>query len=576
MGGMPGALQMSTPKASSSNSKSWEQWEENDWSKGGGASNDWSKGSASNDWSSNDWSSSQAKDWSKGSSDWNEDWKGAGDWNDWKKDKWKSWKDDEWGDDWKDWDWRKRGKGKGDGKGRRRGKGDDLEVVIKGLPAQTEEAAIREFFSSCGEVTRITVPRSGKMIFVAFSTQEGVDSALGFNKTFFNGIYIEVKAAAEKYEAKRSNDDLTVVVKGFPDTADEASLSAHFGSCGEGPVRVNVPRHRDTGNVKGAAFVEMKDEESLMQALQLDGSSFLGAPLTVRRATDAIEKGAGKGKRDKEKEDEVSVVVKGFPIQDTDEETLRNGFMVCGEVVRIRLPRGSDGLPKGTAFVQFSTEEQVQRALELDGQDIFGSGNISVHRANEKRKDHKDKEKNDDFTVVVRGLPDWVQETQLKSDFGSCGPLKRVSVPKDNNGNGKGFGYVQYKSDDAVNRALEWHNTWYKGVQITVEKLGADKGRGRGGRRDRKERLPEGPTVNVSGLSYEVDDEMLKQAFAACGEVVACRVNISNKGRSKGKSRGTGLVVFATEEAQKKAVETMDQMELSGRTITVKERAEEA
>lgn len=35
---------------------------------------------------------------------------------------------------------------------------------------------------------------------------------------------------------------------------------------------------------------------------------------------------------------------------------------------------------------------------------------------------------------------------------------------------------MQYKSDDAVNRALEWHNTWYKGVQITVEKLGADKG----------------------------------------------------------------------------------------------------
>ena len=39
----------------------------------------------------------------------------------------------------------------------------------------------------------------------------------------------------------------------------------------------------------------------------------------------------------------------------------RNAFMVCGEIVRIRLPRGSDGLPKGTAFVQYSSEEEVVR-----------------------------------------------------------------------------------------------------------------------------------------------------------------------------------------------------------------------
>ena len=30
---------------------------------------------------------------------------------------------------------------------------------------------------------------------------------------------------------------------------------------------------------------------------------------------------------------------------------------------------------------------------------------------------------------VVRGLPDWTTEQQLKSDFAGCGPLKRVSCP---------------------------------------------------------------------------------------------------------------------------------------------------
>ena len=45
----------------------------------------------------------------------------------------------------------------------------------------------------------------------------------------------------------------------------------------------------------------------------------------------------------------------------------RNGFMVCGDIVRIRLPRGSDGLPKGTAFIQFSNEEEVQRPEQCGG-----------------------------------------------------------------------------------------------------------------------------------------------------------------------------------------------------------------
>ena len=37
---------------------------------------------------------------------------------------------------------------------------------------------------------------------------------------------------------------------------------------------------------------------------------------------------------------------------------------------------------------------------------------------------------------------------------------------------------MQYKSDEAMKKALEWHQTWYKGVQITVEKLGEEtKGR---------------------------------------------------------------------------------------------------
>ena len=69
-----------------------------------------------------------------------------------------------------------------------------------------------------------------------------------------------------------------------------------------------------------------------------------------------------------------------------------------------------------------------------------------------------------------------------QDDVGFCNWWIRKLVPR------HAKAYVQYKSDDAVNRALEWNNTWYKGVQITVEKLGADKGHKASARMAKKNR----------------------------------------------------------------------------------------
>ena len=33
---------------------------------------------------------------------------------------------------------------------------------------------------------------------------------------------------------------------------------------------------------------------------------------------------------------------------------------------------------------------------------------------------------------------------------------------------------MQYKNDESMKKAMEWNNTWYKGSNITVEKLGEE------------------------------------------------------------------------------------------------------
>merc|ERR1711982_33987 len=83
-------------------------------------------------------------------------------------------------------------------------------------------------------------------------------------------------------------------------------------------------------------------------------------------------------------------------------------------------------------------------------------------------------------------------------------------------------------------------------------KKGKDKGKdGKGKKRVKKEKLPEGPTVFIAGLNYDIDDDGLWYYFKHCGEVIGARVFVEGKGKGKGKegqSKGSGIVIFAKEE----------------------------
>jgi len=72
----------------------------------------------------------------------------------------------------------------------------------------------------------------------------------------------------------------------------------------------------------------------------------------------------------------------------------------------------------------------------------------------------------------------------------------------------------------------------------------------------------------IGNLEYTVTSDDLKAAFAAVGTVVDAVV-ISD--RNTGRSRGFGFVEMSTEEEAKAAMEKLDQSELKGRKINVRE-----
>src|SRR5687768_16745389 len=74
--------------------------------------------------------------------------------------------------------------------------------------------------------------------------------------------------------------------------------------------------------------------------------------------------------------------------------------------------------------------------------------------------------------------------------------------------------------------------------------------------------------IYVSNLSFNVQDEDLREFFTEYGEVTSAKV-ITDK--FTGKSRGFGFVEMSDETAATKAIAELDQATVEGRTIKVME-----
>jgi len=72
----------------------------------------------------------------------------------------------------------------------------------------------------------------------------------------------------------------------------------------------------------------------------------------------------------------------------------------------------------------------------------------------------------------------------------------------------------------------------------------------------------------VGSLSYSVNDDQLKDAFAAAGTVVSAKVIID---RETGRSKGFGFVEMSTDEEAKAAVDMINGKEIEGRAVAVSE-----
>jgi len=319
---------------------------------------------------------------------------------------------------------------------------DQLKVYVGGLPFGCGKTDVREHFQKCGEIDWLHMPmdaqeRSRGIAFISYWTQESVDAALKLNGsalpgTNFQKYVLKVNMAGDKptaearaaraaerakikaqalddqaVEAKTeraaessdrdalepvdntgceaenqiqeqpSSKDRKVFIGGVPFACTKETLKTDFEACG--PIQSFSMPTRDQGRSRGIAFATFTTTEGVAEALKFNDTEYGGCKLTVRMASERVEKGKLKGvprsaeqaKGSDGDANPLEVIVKGIGFR-TKEGALREWLLQCGTVDSLRMPVNKKGKSCGFAFVTFEDAKGVKRALKLNGSELAG------------------------------------------------------------------------------------------------------------------------------------------------------------------------------------------------------------
>ncbi|XP_010123611.1 PREDICTED: nucleolin [Chlamydotis macqueenii] len=216
------------------------------------------------------------------------------------------------------------------------------------------------------------------------------------------------------------------------------------------------------------------------------------------------------------------------------------------EVLDVRI-----GASKRFGYVDFSSAEDLDKALQLNGKKLMGL-EIKLEKARSKETMKENKKERDARTLFVKNLPYRLTEEEMREVFENALEI-RIMMNKE--GNSKGMAYIEFKTEADANKALEEkQGTEIDGramvIDFTGEKSHQEHQKGGG----------ESKTLIVNNLSYAASEETLQELFKKASSI---KMPQTNQGRPK----GYAFVEFPTAEDAKEALNSCNNTEIEGRAI---------
>ncbi|NXE04846.1 NUCL protein, partial [Lophotis ruficrista] len=241
----------------------------------------------------------------------------------------------------------------------------------------------------------------------------------------------------------------------------------------------------------------------------------------------------------------------GNLVNTKDYEELRTGIKEFFGKKNIEAVDVRIGASKRFGYVDFSSAEDLDKALQLNGKKLMGL-EIKLEKAKSKETMKENKKERDARTLFVKNLPYRLTEEEMREVFENALEI-RIMMNKD--GNSKGMAYIEFKTEADANKALEEkQGTEIDGRAMVIDFIGEKS------HQEHQKGGGESKTLIVNNLSYAASEETLQELFKKASSI---KVPQTNQGRPK----GYAFVEFPTAEDAKEALNSCNNTEIEGRAI---------
>jgi polyadenylate-binding protein len=334
-------------------------------------------------------------------------------------------------------------------------------------------------------------------------------------------------------------------------------------------VSIRVCRDAMTRKSLGYAYVNFQNPNDAERALDtLNYSIVKGMPIRImwsQRDPSIRKSGVG------------NIFIKNLD-KSIDNKALYDTFSTFGNILSCKVTHlpskdGDENGGSGFGFVHFETQEAAEKAIAKMNNMILNGKQVYVGPFLKKNERLRVMSKSNQFTnVFIKNLDKSINEEQLRNMFSKFGEIQSCVVMRDENGNSKGFGFINFTDHDSAAASVEDMN----GKEIEGKKIFVGRAQKKAERiamlRDRfgalsidRKRKYQGLNVYVKNLDDSIDDEQLKKEFSAFGEITSAVVMKDEKGNS----RGFGFVCYTKPEEANRAVTEMHNKILGSKPLYV-------
>lgn len=243
---------------------------------------------------------------------------------------------------------------------------------------------------------------------------------------------------------------------------------------------------------------------------------------------------------------------------DVTEAQLFEVFSPYGSVASIRVCR--DAITRrslGYAYCNFHDNDSAMRALrEVNGALVRGK----PCRVMWSQRDPASR-KSGKGNVFIKNLEKSITQKQLLETFEQFGKILSCKIETDEKGESKGYGYIQFASDEDGESAISGVN----GMMLKDKVVFVGPFLSRKDREQNEDFVQRFTNVYVKNLPDEYDDVKLTELFEKYGDTTSVLLAADDAG----KSRCFGFVNFKEPESASKAVEELNGKEIDGKELFV-------